>query len=385
MKKILIACRAYYPDIGGGGEISTKTLAENLISAGYDVTVLAIADINTTDIISGVKVNRLKHKNIYWSMKNSDKRAIKKIIWHFLDANNILIQSNLMDFFKKISPDILITSTIEDVSSVIWKVAKLQGIRVIHILRSYSLMCINANMFRQDNCIKQCISCKFITYRKKYNSAYVDDVVGISSYILHRHIDAGYFNNANKHIIYNICIDNIISSRDNNFSENNEIKIGYLGRVHRTKGIELIFDALSYIPYEVRRKILLSIAGSGDREYIHELNGRARKNNINCIFLGNLNANEFFNEISLLIVPSRWNEPFGRVVIESMANGVPVIGSDVGGIPELLSDNKEFLFKTAEELSVCIKRFLDRKNNFNFKLERFLTEKIVKDWVQLLG
>ena len=45
-----------------------------------------------------------------------------------------------------------------------------------------------------------------------------------------------------------------------------------------------------------------------------------------------------FNQIGCLVVPSQWEEPFGRVVVESYGYGVPVIGSNCGGIPELIDD-----------------------------------------------
>jgi len=64
MKKILIACRAYYPDIAGGGEISTKTLSETLVKLGFDVTVLTISDSNKKENVEGVLVHRIKYKNV---------------------------------------------------------------------------------------------------------------------------------------------------------------------------------------------------------------------------------------------------------------------------------------------------------------------------------
>jgi glycosyltransferase involved in cell wall biosynthesis len=50
----------------------------------------------------------------------------------------------------------------------------------------------------------------------------------------------------------------------------------------------------------------------------------------------------YYNELDALVVPSRtksnWKEQFGRVLIEAMACGVPVIGSDSGEIPNVIGD-----------------------------------------------
>ena len=41
---------------------------------------------------------------------------------------------------------------------------------------------------------------------------------------------------------------------------------------------------------------------------------------------------------SIIVIPSLWQEPFGLVVAEAMSNGMAVIASKVGGIPEIVKD-----------------------------------------------
>ncbi|HDZ9821058.1 TPA: glycosyltransferase [Klebsiella pneumoniae] len=384
MKKILIACRGYYPHIAGGGEISTKKLAEELSSLGYDVHVLAVDCKDKDDLIENVKVSRVKFKNIYWSMGKEKHNPLAKLIWHIIDSNNIFFESKLTELLERIKPDVLITSTIEDVSSIIWRVAYDRRIRTLHILRSYSLLCKNANMYKEDNCISQCASCRTLTLMKKTNSQYVNDVVGISKYVLEKHIENGYFRNAKAHVIYNMCIDEIVEKRKLNGFQLPPIKLGYLGRIHKTKGIELIITAVSKLKKEQKDKIIICIAGTGEPGYINELNMLSVNFGLNIKFYGNVKPTLFLDDMDMLIVPSKWNEPFGRVIVESLGRGVPVAGKKVGGIPELLNDNKDFLFDIAEELTEIISLYLIGNIEFNFQLEKFETKNILEIWGQVL-
>ena len=45
------------------------------------------------------------------------------------------------------------------------------------------------------------------------------------------------------------------------------------------------------------------------------------------------------SDTSVIVIPSVWNEPFGLVAAEAMSNGVAVISSNSGGLPEIIRDN----------------------------------------------
>ena len=52
---------------------------------------------------------------------------------------------------------------------------------------------------------------------------------------------------------------------------------------------------------------------------------------------------EFYSQVKLVVVPSRWNEAFGRAAAEAMINGIPLVVSDRGGLPEIVGDAGEIV------------------------------------------
>jgi glycosyltransferase involved in cell wall biosynthesis len=100
---------------------------------------------------------------------------------------------------------------------------------------------------------------------------------------------------------------------------------------------------------------------------------------------------EFFAQIHLLVVPSLWHEPLGRIVLEAQANLVPVIASRRGGIPELIEEGKTgFLYEPdhpAELLEIL--RSLTpgecerMRDNCMTKREEFAPERIAGEYLKV--
>jgi len=57
----------------------------------------------------------------------------------------------------------------------------------------------------------------------------------------------------------------------------------------------------------------------------------------NLKYIGDVSPKRFFSETHILLVPSVWPDPGPRIVVEGLANKIPVLGSNVGGIPEVLA------------------------------------------------
>ncbi|MDX9752937.1 MAG: glycosyltransferase [bacterium] len=131
--------------------------------------------------------------------------------------------------------------------------------------------------------------------------------------------------------------------------------LGYVGRLANEKGIQTLLWALMDLPDYVR----LHLAGDGPAR--HRLETMARELGVyhRVAFRGAIAHDDlpaFYHEIDALVLPSvttpGWKEQFGRVLIEAMACGRPVIGSDSGAIPEVLGEEGLiFPEKNVEELA----------------------------------
>ena len=82
--------------------------------------------------------------------------------------------------------------------------------------------------------------------------------------------------------------------------------------------------------FESKGKII-HIAGTGDFNYIQKL----RDLSPHAEFHGYMDKWEFLKEVKLLIVPSIWEEPAGRIVREGIGSGCTVAVSKFGGLQEM--------------------------------------------------
>jgi glycosyltransferase involved in cell wall biosynthesis len=117
--------------------------------------------------------------------------------------------------------------------------------------------------------------------------------------------------------------------------------IGYVGRLVPEKGVDLLLEAVVGLPGVWR----LAIVGSGPELNRLELLARRLELADRISFEGEISSLRmpvFYRELDALVVPSRsrpnWVEQFGRILIEAMACGVPVVGSDCGEIPNVVGN-----------------------------------------------
>jgi spore coat protein SA len=144
--------------------------------------------------------------------------------------------------------------------------------------------------------------------------------------------------------------------------------IVYVGRLHPEKGPHVLIEAINILNsrgVETRCRIVGSSKFGGSRmtRYTSMLHKMAP---CNVSFHGHLSHDDVvreFQDADLFCCPSLYDEPFGKVVIEALACGVPVVASKVGGIPEIARGGGVILAEpgSADSLADCLDLLLSDK------------------------
>lgn len=384
--KILIVNTLYAPNKIGGAEKSVQALAEMFTVLGHEVKVVCLDTKNIKYDINGVAVNALKIKNSYWPFDKKNHHPLQKFIWHLKDSKNTKYDNDFIQIINNFNPTILFTNNLSGFSTSIWSLAKRLNIKIVHTLRDYYLQCPKSTKFKNlKNCSSLCKDCSLLTLIKKKDSTKVDYLIGISNFILEDHQKNNYFKGVPYQKISNGFDTDTLSNKV--LPKTNKVVFGYIGQVNKSKGIELLIKSFLYLK---NNDWTLLIAGSVSEDYKTYLRTINKAKNIK--FLGFVDSVTFYQKIDVLVVPSLWNEPFGRVALEAIINKKPIIASKVGGLKELLNNNKSFLFNPKEkELTTLVNKILLDDTflpSFKFSkdfLEDYNLLKIAREYIKVFN
>jgi glycosyltransferase involved in cell wall biosynthesis len=169
------------------------------------------------------------------------------------------------------------------------------------------------------------------------------------------------------------------------------MKLVFLGRLDPTKGVDIVIQAMALIP---DLKIVLDIYGvsQGEAGAVYESSLRKMaKSDSRITFKPAVPSSEVIETLkqySALVVPSRWMETGPLVVLEAFAAGIPVIGSNLGGIRELVTTGMNgFLVNlaTTSAWSGAIVKFTETMyQKKQFKIEPIKKKNLVAKKMQII-
>lgn len=375
--KILMVNKFLYPK--GGAETYCFDLAEYLKQMGHSIQFFGMEhDKNIVGNGMNLYVSNVDFKDI----------AINKIFYPFKIIYSLEAKRKIGKLINNYKPDIIHLNNInfQVTPSILYEIKK-HKIPVIMTLHDFQLVCPNHMLFIEHR-LQICEKCKGGKYinciRNKciHNSRIKSIVAAVESclykalgtyreYIDH-YISPSIFL---KNKVIEFGIDENKITQIHNFVTNNE-KINfvkknyvlYFGRLSRQKGLKTFIEACKLLP-----DIRFVVAGAGEME--EELKGI---DNIN--FVGFKTSNELktlIGEALFSVCPSECYENCSMSVLESQMFGTPVIGANIGGIPELIYNNVDgLLFEPGDknDLAEKIKYLYKDKNKINEFSEKCFTK-----------
>jgi glycosyltransferase involved in cell wall biosynthesis len=272
--------------------------------------------------------------------------------------------TKLSQLLDEIKPDIAhIHLFLGKLSSSILKALKEKNIPIVTTVHDYRLLC-PAYLFLdgQNKICEKCVNGFYLNctlnkcsegnlfqslmlsadaYFRKYRMNpinYIQRFIFVSDFIRKKHISFNAAYQPREKLLYNFVpdLDKIVPTT---------IKGDYFlfyGRLSREKGVDTLLKAAE------KAGIRLKVVGTGS---LYEKYIAANYKNIE--FLGYKSGHELSELIrhaGFVIVPSEWYENNPLTILEAYSHGKPVIGSRIGGIPEIIEEGKTgFLFEAGNQ------------------------------------
>lgn len=147
-------------------------------------------------------------------------------------------------------------------------------------------------------------------------------------------------------VIYNGLPDDFFAESEIKLTHNSSVTIGYVGMISDRKGFDILSDVIKSNQLSVNWKIAYNLVQA---KYENELKAVEEKDNVEVIY--KIPASQmvmFYDSIDILVIPSR-QDPLPTVAIEAMTRKKLVIGFRVGGIPELIGDDRLIVNEVSAE------------------------------------
>jgi glycosyltransferase involved in cell wall biosynthesis len=275
-------------------------------------------------------------------------------------------------------PDIVhIHGIAHELSPSVLDAIKQAGIPIVQTLHDYKLLCPNTSFVSNGKVCERCKTHRYyqvMLHRCKRGSLLASVLAGVEMYV-HKLLRI-YEKNVDLFIApsqflqrkvreYGIKspiehLPNFINmERFQPCYEPDDYFI-YVGRLIQVKGIHTLLEAMRQI-----QTSHLYIVGGGEMDA--ELRSFVQQHGLtNVSFLGHLDTEKLIlvmQRAAFSVVPSEWYENYPMSVVESLACGTPVIGSRIGGIPEIIKDGHNGLLFEPGNAGQLAEKILDLLSN----------------------
>lgn len=345
--KVCFISNLYPPYIIGGAEICVKREAEYLNKLGHKVVIISSSPDATqsVEMLGDIKVYRIGLMNIYSPFSSQNRSTIIKPIYHTINLWSPSSYLFIKRILKKENPDVVHIHNFKGMSLSIFDAVKSLNLPLVFTTHDFSLICLKASLLKSSGelCAEKGKFCRFYNHiQNRLVNNKPDVVISPSQFLIDRFIEEGLFENTVKlRLPLGIELDDQKSEK-----RYDTINFLYVGSLTKHKGVHLLVESFKQIDNE---NIRLHIVGKGIEESELKMLADSDKRINFRGFMTGTELSDIYSQANVVIVPSIIYDNSPTVIYESFMAGTPVIGSKIGGIPELIEDGYNgFLFDSGD-------------------------------------
>jgi len=368
----------------GGAEVSVFGTHKLLVQAGHEVYFFGFGE------------GQIENSLILLHNKTKFFRAFGKFFF------SLRVYRKLKKYILRINPDVIHLHNNYLYSLSVLLAIKHSKIPAIHTVHDWGLVCPSSwGVYRHS--LKPCslakgIAAKCYLHEKclsfpHFSIAYIRNK---RRFYLERNI-FGHFLPPSTALESDLkrygfnpvdCLHHFIEFDQIEYKEKENKIILYVGALTKNKGVEYLIKAMPFILKKIPDAKLRIVGKGGELDNLRKLS----ENLAQVEFVGRIPHEDVIKEYekaSLLIMPSVWRENSPFVLYECLIASLPVVGTDIGGIPDLVQDGfNGYLAPAADPEAISEKavkilndKELQKKFSLNCKIlmkEKLSTEKYLK-------
>lgn len=379
----------------GGTQTFTRNLANALVEHGHTVAVLCQGERDDEERIGDLRVFRIRPPSLHltgdphWAYLVNQSLAIQN------PAVAPKVASALEQFRADVCHVQMLRRLTPAVLGVLRRRRRTAVVQTVH--EPFSLW--NFNAFQREDSpgklyTKRPALVSLFKWHHRRLSATVDHVCAPSNSALAPYLADGYFQGVPRTIVTNSVPfewgDPALAAtqrQSHRATGDACTRFVFVGRLDHYKGVRTLLDAFAALDEPAAR---LDIAGEGVlADEVTQCASRDSRITFHAAVAGE-QRRQLLRGADVLVCPSTWAEPFGLVVLEAYAAGLPVIVARSGALPELVGDGETGLIVEAGApgaLATAMRRLLNpverhqlgmsaATHSWPFRQEKFLTDQL---------
>lgn len=322
-----------YYQVGGGEDESFRSEARLLQGAGHDV-------FTYTEHNGRVESLGLLRTAARTSWSGEAYKSVRSLL-----QENRCDVLHVQNFFPLASPSV-------------YYAAHAAGVPVVQTLRNYRLLCCNATFFRDGRVCEDCLPKRALPWPGVAHACYrgsrpasasvvammsthralrtwgekVDIYVALTEFARGKFLEGGF--PPGKVVVKPNFVhpDPGVGAHEGRFAL-------FVGRLTQDKGVTTLLEAWRALGNRAESlSPVLRVVGDGP---LAGMVREAATDTPGVEYMGRLGTQEVYalmRDATFLVLPSEWYETFGRVAVEAVASGAPVVASNIGAVAEVVED-----------------------------------------------